>query len=60
MQLHSEPGGEEAVLVALELRPQGPAMDVGGFCLESKNSHEQGRNSKVRPAGTHSSHPSRC
>lgn len=31
MQLHPEPGGAEAALVALELRPQGPALGVDGF-----------------------------
>lgn len=45
VQLHLEPGGEEAALVALELRPQGPAMGVGGFKVV-RNRCEQGRSSR--------------
>lgn len=52
VQLHPQPGAEAAALVALELRPQGPAVGVGGFKVV-KNSCEKGRNSKVGPAGTH-------
>ena len=55
VQLHPEPGGEEGALVASELRRQGPAMGVSGFKVV-KNSCEQGSNSKVGPAGIHSSH----
>lgn len=42
MQLHPQPGDEETALIALELRPQGPAMVVGGF-KGIKNNCEQGR-----------------
>lgn len=42
MQLHPQPGDEETALIALELKPQGPAMVVGGF-KGIKNSCEQGR-----------------